>query len=69
MGLQITDADELELLDYYQLAAMLGVHHKTAREIVKSGDIPLVRLGERVHRVRMSDVKRYLNRGGSRANA
>ena len=68
MAVEITDADEVTLIDYRELATLMKTDISTARKIVKSGDIPLVRLGAKTHRVRLADYKRYINRGGNRSD-
>lgn len=65
---EITDRDEVTLVRYDELAVMLGVSTKKARDMVAEGSFPLVELGPRTHRVRLADVKRFINAGGTRAN-
>lgn len=67
--IEITAEDELKLLRYDELAIMLGVSTKKARESVAAGDFPLVELGPKTHRVTLASVKRFINAGGRRSDA
>lgn len=63
-----SDDDRYKLIDYRELAEMLGVNVATARDIVAEGKIPLVKISDRVHRVRLSDAKKFIDDGGVRAD-
>lgn len=65
---EITTGDELHLIGYRELAAMLNCSTAHARKLVASGDIPLVKLSPKAHRVRLSDVKRFIAAGGTRSD-
>jgi excisionase family DNA binding protein len=48
------------LLKVRQVAARLAVSLPQAYRVIHSGEIPLVRVGERSVRVREEDVERYI---------
>ena len=49
------------LLQASEVARMLGVNPKTVRELVKSGELPSVRLGgQGWHRFRREDVEQLI---------
>ena len=53
-------ADELETTDF--AADFLKVHPETVRRLIRSGELPAVKVG-RNWRVRRSDLQRILERG------
>lgn len=56
---------QLRLLNYAEVAELLGgVSTQKVRNLVKDGQLPIVVLGEKTHRVRLSDVKSFIARGG-----
>ena len=64
----ITENDALVLLTYKQAAQLLGYEtHLTIWRWGQAGKIPIVKLSKRAHRIRLSDLKAFLNRGGIRA--
>lgn len=58
-----------ELLTYELVAERLGIGVTTVKNLVYSGDLPAVRLGPRLRRIRPCDLEAYLERGGSERRA
>jgi len=59
--------EELQLLTYAQVATILGyTDHQPVLRLVKSGALPRVVLSPRAHRVRYSDLKAFIEKGGQR---
>lgn len=54
---------EVTLLTVRQVAELLGVHARSIWRLSQAGDIPApIRLGERVVRWRLSDLREHLDR-------
>ncbi len=54
---------EVTLLTVRQVAELLGVHARSIWRLSQAGDIPApIRLGERVVRWRLSDLREHLGR-------
>ena len=66
--LKIEASDEMTLLKYADMAELMNIDVSKARDIVRAGGVPLVDMGTRTHRVRLADVKRFINAGGFRSN-
>lgn len=62
------DDERFILLNYQEAADILGVNHQTTRALVKSGDLPLVEITGKAHRIRKSDVLAFIQKGGVRGN-
>lgn len=62
---QAVREDRTTMLTYPQVASMLGVHHMLVRRLVRAGELPLVKISERKHRILLADVREYIARGGS----
>ena len=56
---------EQEYLSLEDVAELLGVNYQLIYKLVRSGELPAVRLG-RVYRVQRSDLDRYLARSRHR---
>jgi excisionase family DNA binding protein len=50
-----------DLLTYHQAASELGMCAETIRRYARTGDLRVVRLNERVHRVPRAEIERWLN--------
>jgi excisionase family DNA binding protein len=55
-----TACNELELLRAGEVAAILGLKQVTAELWMRTGRLPVVRLGRRAVRVRRSDIARII---------
>lgn len=59
---------EFVLLSYREAAEFLSVEVQLVRRLAREGAIPLVILGPRTHRLRLSDLQDFVLRGGVRAD-
>ena len=50
-----------DLLDIRSVASALGVSYTTAYHLATSGEIPFFRIGEKVVRVKASDLRSYIS--------
>jgi excisionase family DNA binding protein len=56
------------LLSVKELAQMMGVSPRTALKLVRSGELPGFRLGQKLWRIRPEDVRTYLTSKTSRVH-
>lgn len=62
------EEEELRLLTYEQVAEVLGYKDRQpVVRLVNIGTLPRVVLSQRAHRVRYSDLKKFIEKGGKRA--
>lgn len=54
-----------DLLTYEQAAERLGIGVTLTKNLVYSGELPAVRIGPRLRRIRPCDLEAYIDRGGS----
>ena len=57
-----------ELLSPQQVAGLLNVHVRTAQELFRSQEFPVIDLGHRIKRVRRDDFDAYLERKTKECN-
>lgn len=56
---------ESQLLVAEELAELLRVHRQRIYELVRSGKLPAIRVGERQYRFSADAVRRWIEEGGS----
>ncbi|MDI7253385.1 MAG: helix-turn-helix domain-containing protein [Actinomycetota bacterium] len=62
-----SDLSEVRFLTVAEVAEMMRVSKMTVYRLVKSGQIPAIRVGKN-YRIKESDVNEYLSRGTQRVD-
>lgn len=52
--------DDDRLLSVKEVAEIIGIHQQTVRELIKSGEIAIVRIGKREYKVRLGELRRFI---------